>query len=88
MLLLFQMGYTGEYFFANVNDLEEREANDTKQRGQGKGESVRKLRRDGSHPTMLERGRCRLFSLWRLDQRQDGCNNRRVLCLGVERKGS
>lgn len=49
MLLLFQMGYTGEYFFANANDLEEREANDTKQRGQGKGESLRKLRKDGSH---------------------------------------
>lgn len=35
MLLLFQMGYSGEYFLANGNDLEEREANDTKERGPG-----------------------------------------------------
>ena len=42
MLFLFQMRYTGEYFFANANDLEEKEVNDTKwyQRGQGKGESL------------------------------------------------
>lgn len=49
MLLLFQIEYIREYFFANANDLEEREANDTKERGQGKGESLRKLKRDGIH---------------------------------------